>query len=163
MRGRRPRVHPAHEPDRAAPVPVARRARRPARPGGSQDRRRGSRSRRVAAPAGEAGVGKSRLVGALFRKAEAADWIARSAPWLPRIGSGAIDLRLPAIWGLAEADLVDHSAAAAIERCEGAFELAVAVGERALLVPFVVRVATVTPPTPWGGARAEPPAADGPA
>jgi len=86
-------------------------------------------------------------------------WIARSAPWLPRIGSGAIDFRLPAIWGLAEADLVDHSAAAAIERCEGAFELAVAVGERALLVPFVVRVATVKPPTPWGGARAEPAAA----
>jgi DNA-binding CsgD family transcriptional regulator len=52
--------------------------------------------------------------------------------------SGAIDLRLPALWGLAEADLVGHSAGAAVERCESAFALAVEVGERALLVPFVV-------------------------
>jgi DNA-binding CsgD family transcriptional regulator len=52
--------------------------------------------------------------------------------------SGAIDLRLPALWGLAEADLVDRSAAAAMERCEAAFALAVEAGERALLVPFVV-------------------------
>ncbi|HYU49589.1 MAG TPA: AAA family ATPase [Candidatus Limnocylindria bacterium] len=52
--------------------------------------------------------------------------------------SGAIDLRLPAMWGLAEADLVDRSATAAIERCEAAFMIAAEVGERALLVPFVV-------------------------
>jgi DNA-binding CsgD family transcriptional regulator len=52
--------------------------------------------------------------------------------------SGAIDLRLPAMWGLAEADLVDRSATAAIERCEAGFMIAAEVGERALLVPFVV-------------------------
>jgi DNA-binding CsgD family transcriptional regulator len=52
--------------------------------------------------------------------------------------SGAIDLRLPAMWGLAEADLVDGSATAAIERCEAALMIAAEVGERALLVPFVV-------------------------
>jgi DNA-binding CsgD family transcriptional regulator len=52
--------------------------------------------------------------------------------------SGAIDLRLPAMWGLAEADLVDRSAAVALDRCEAAFVLAVEAGERALLVPFVV-------------------------
>jgi len=52
--------------------------------------------------------------------------------------SGVIDLILPALWGLAETDLVADDPAAAIERCTAAFELAARVGERALLAPFAV-------------------------
>ncbi len=52
--------------------------------------------------------------------------------------SGAIDLTLPALWGLAEADLVADDPAAAAERCTTAFEFATRVGERALLAPFAV-------------------------
>ncbi|HLE58282.1 MAG TPA: AAA family ATPase [Candidatus Limnocylindria bacterium] len=52
--------------------------------------------------------------------------------------SGVIDLTLPALWGLAETDLVADEPAAAIARCAAAFELAARVGERALLAPFAV-------------------------
>ncbi|MBA2374301.1 MAG: AAA family ATPase [Chloroflexi bacterium] len=52
--------------------------------------------------------------------------------------SGAIDLTLPALWGLAEADLVADKPDSAIERCATAFALAAPVGERALLAPFAV-------------------------
>jgi len=52
--------------------------------------------------------------------------------------SGVIDLILPALWGLAETDLVADDPAAAIERCTAAFELAARVGERALFAPFAV-------------------------
>ena len=52
--------------------------------------------------------------------------------------SGAIDLILPALWGLAETDLHSGNAAAAAERCTDAFERAVALGEKALLAPFAV-------------------------
>ena len=52
--------------------------------------------------------------------------------------SGAIDLILPAMWGLAETELHSGNAGAATERCTDAFERAVAVGEKALLAPFAV-------------------------
>ncbi|MGH2444650.1 MAG: helix-turn-helix transcriptional regulator [Candidatus Limnocylindria bacterium] len=52
--------------------------------------------------------------------------------------SGAVDLILPALWGLAEADLAADSPAAAIDGCTAAFELAARVEERALLAPFAV-------------------------
>lgn len=52
--------------------------------------------------------------------------------------SGVVDLTLPAMWGLAEADLLADLPEAAIDRCAAAFELATRVGERALLGPFAV-------------------------
>jgi DNA-binding CsgD family transcriptional regulator len=52
--------------------------------------------------------------------------------------SEAIDLILPALWGLAEADVLAGEPVAAMERCRLAFELAARVGERALLAPFAV-------------------------
>lgn len=52
--------------------------------------------------------------------------------------SGAVDLILPAMWGLAEADLIDDAPAAAIDRCQKARDLAVRTGERALFAPFAV-------------------------
>ena len=52
--------------------------------------------------------------------------------------SGALDLILPPMWGLAEADLAAGDYRSATERCEGALELAAATAERALLAPFVV-------------------------
>ena len=52
--------------------------------------------------------------------------------------SGVVDLILPALWGLAETDLLDNAPAAAIGRCAAAYELAVRVGERALIAPFAV-------------------------
>ncbi|MHB8460918.1 MAG: ATP-binding protein, partial [Candidatus Limnocylindrales bacterium] len=52
--------------------------------------------------------------------------------------SGAIDLILPPLWGLAEAALLADRPDRAAERCRDALERARAVGERALLAPFVV-------------------------
>ncbi|MBF6604563.1 MAG: DUF2791 family P-loop domain-containing protein [Chloroflexi bacterium] len=52
--------------------------------------------------------------------------------------SGAIDLILPPLWGLAEAALLADRPDGAAERCHDALERARAVGERALLTPFVV-------------------------
>ncbi len=52
--------------------------------------------------------------------------------------SGAVDLILPAAWGLAEADVLADEPEAAIARCSAALELATRVGERALLAPFAV-------------------------
>lgn len=52
--------------------------------------------------------------------------------------SGALDLILPPLWGLAEADLAAGDYRSATERCEGALDLAGATAERALLAPFVV-------------------------
>lgn len=51
---------------------------------------------------------------------------------------GAIDLILAPLWGLAEAALLADDPDRAIERCHDALERARAVGERALLAPFVV-------------------------
>jgi DNA-binding CsgD family transcriptional regulator len=52
--------------------------------------------------------------------------------------SEAIDLILPALWGLAEADVLAGEPMPAVDRCTVAFELAARVGERALLAPFAV-------------------------
>ncbi len=52
--------------------------------------------------------------------------------------SGEVDLVLPALWGLAETELVAGDPRTAFEHCETAWSLASATGERALLVPFVV-------------------------
>jgi len=52
--------------------------------------------------------------------------------------SGAIDLILPPLWGLAEAALLADRPAEAAAHCHDGLDRARAVGERALLVPFVV-------------------------
>jgi len=52
--------------------------------------------------------------------------------------SGAVSLILPPLWGLAEAALLADRPEHAAARCHDALERARAVGERALLVPFVV-------------------------
>jgi DNA-binding CsgD family transcriptional regulator len=52
--------------------------------------------------------------------------------------SGEVELVLPATWGLAETALVGGQPERAIEHCEAGLDLALATGERALLVPFVV-------------------------
>jgi DNA-binding CsgD family transcriptional regulator len=52
--------------------------------------------------------------------------------------SGAVDLILPPLWGLAEADLLADRPDRAAGRCRDAIERARAAGERALLAPFVV-------------------------
>jgi DNA-binding CsgD family transcriptional regulator len=52
--------------------------------------------------------------------------------------SGAVDLVLPPLWGLAEAALLADRPEQAAARCHDALERARATGERALLVPFVV-------------------------
>ncbi len=70
------------------------------------------------------------------RTDEARRWLDESLTAGRRIGE--LQFILTPLWGLAEADLQDGATAAAIERCEEAWSLASAVGERALLVPFVV-------------------------
>jgi DNA-binding CsgD family transcriptional regulator len=52
--------------------------------------------------------------------------------------SGAVNLILPPLWGLAEAALLADRPDQAAARCHDALERASAAGERALLVPFVV-------------------------
>ena len=52
--------------------------------------------------------------------------------------SGAIDLILPALWGLAESDILADAPDSASSRCAEAFELGIRVGERPLLAPFLV-------------------------
>jgi DNA-binding CsgD family transcriptional regulator len=52
--------------------------------------------------------------------------------------SGAIDLVLPPLWGLAEAALLSDAPGRAAAHCHAALERARAVGERALFAPFVV-------------------------
>jgi len=52
--------------------------------------------------------------------------------------SGNLELILPALWGLAETDLLDDHPVDAIHASEAAYELAAGRGERALLVPFAV-------------------------
>ena len=52
--------------------------------------------------------------------------------------SEALDLILPPLWGLAEADLAARDHRSATERCEQALDLAGKTAEHALLAPFVV-------------------------
>jgi DNA-binding CsgD family transcriptional regulator len=51
---------------------------------------------------------------------------------------GEVQVILTPLWGLAEADLLTGDADAAIARCEEAWSIAEATGERALFIPFVV-------------------------
>ena len=51
---------------------------------------------------------------------------------------GEVQYILPALWALAEVDLVAGDASGAAARCGEAAELAATSGERALLIPFVV-------------------------
>ncbi|HET9435330.1 MAG TPA: AAA family ATPase [Candidatus Limnocylindrales bacterium] len=52
--------------------------------------------------------------------------------------SGEPERILPALWGLAEVELLARRPTASMALCDEALALATAVGERALLVPFVV-------------------------
>jgi DNA-binding CsgD family transcriptional regulator/tetratricopeptide (TPR) repeat protein len=52
--------------------------------------------------------------------------------------TGEIPFIMPALWGLAELDLIAGDARGAVDRCEEALELATTMNERALLVPFIV-------------------------
>ena len=54
------------------------------------------------------------------------------------VESGAVDLILPPLWGLAEAALLADRPDEAAGHCHEAIQRARAVGERALLAPFVV-------------------------
>lgn len=60
------------------------------------------------------------------------------AAWRFGVATESLDLILPPLWGLAELSLQQDDAAQAIERCLDAEAQACAVGERILLVPFVV-------------------------
>jgi len=53
-------------------------------------------------------------------------------------GIGEVQLILTPLWGLAEADLLAGDPAAAVARCEEAWEIATSSGERALFIPFAV-------------------------
>ena len=70
------------------------------------------------------------------RAAEARRWIDDSLASGRRIGE--VQLILTPLWGLAELELVAGNPTAAVARCEEGLELALATGERALLIPFVV-------------------------
>jgi DNA-binding CsgD family transcriptional regulator/tetratricopeptide (TPR) repeat protein len=52
--------------------------------------------------------------------------------------SGAVDLLLPPLWGLAEAAVLAGNPGQAAARCDTAYRVSVAAGERSLLVPFLV-------------------------
>jgi DNA-binding CsgD family transcriptional regulator len=67
---------------------------------------------------------------------EARRWLEESLAAGRRIGE--VHLILTPLWGLAEADLLQGQPQAAAERCEEAWSLASASGERALFIPFVV-------------------------
>jgi DNA-binding CsgD family transcriptional regulator/tetratricopeptide (TPR) repeat protein len=70
------------------------------------------------------------------RLAEARRWLEDSLEAGRTIGEVAF--LLTPLWGLAEADLADGRADAAIQRCEEGHAIAVANEERALFIPFVV-------------------------
>ena len=68
--------------------------------------------------------------------AEAHRWYDKSLEAAERMGEVAY--LLPALWGLAELDLISGQASAAADRCQRALEIATRTGERALLVPIAV-------------------------
>jgi DNA-binding CsgD family transcriptional regulator len=70
------------------------------------------------------------------RAEEARRWLEDSLATGRAIGEA--QLILTPLWALAEVDLLAHDASAAIDRCDEGVEVAVATGERALLIPFVV-------------------------
>ena len=67
---------------------------------------------------------------------EARRWFDDSLASGRRIGE--VHLILTPLWGLAETDLLEGLADAAVTRCEEAWTIAVSTGERALFIPFVV-------------------------
>jgi DNA-binding CsgD family transcriptional regulator len=70
------------------------------------------------------------------RADEARRWLEESLASGRRIGE--VQFILTPLWALAEADLLARDASAAVDRCHEGMEVAVATGERALLIPFVV-------------------------
>jgi DNA-binding CsgD family transcriptional regulator len=70
------------------------------------------------------------------RSDEARRWLSESLAVGRRIGE--VHLVLTPQWGLAETNLLDGQADAAIEHCEEGWNLASSSGERALFIPFVV-------------------------
>jgi DNA-binding CsgD family transcriptional regulator len=70
------------------------------------------------------------------REPEARRWLDESLETGRRIGE-AQNIMTP-LWALAEVDLLARDASAAVVRCKEGLELALASGERALLIPFVV-------------------------
>jgi len=76
----------------------------------------------VALGRGESGAAEAELVAALAVGRE----------------NGSLELTLPPLWGLAEVALQVGDPDLAMERCQAALQSSNAVGERALLVPFVV-------------------------
>ncbi len=68
--------------------------------------------------------------------AEARRWLEDSLASGRTIGE--VHLILTPLWGLAETDLLEGSADAAVMRCEEAWTIAGSSGERALFIPFVV-------------------------
>jgi DNA-binding CsgD family transcriptional regulator len=68
--------------------------------------------------------------------AEARRWLEDSLAAGRRIGE--VHLILTPLWGLAETDMLEGSADAAVTRCEEAWTIASSSGERALFIPFVV-------------------------
>ena len=67
---------------------------------------------------------------------EARRWLEDSLAAGRKIGE--VHLILTPLWGLAETDLLEGSADAAVTRCEEAWTIAGSSGERALFIPFVV-------------------------
>jgi DNA-binding CsgD family transcriptional regulator len=70
------------------------------------------------------------------RADEARRWLEESLATGRAIGE--VQLILTPLWALAEVDLLANDASAAVDRCHEGAEMAVATGERALLIPFVV-------------------------
>src|SRR5204862_6607594 len=70
------------------------------------------------------------------RAEEARRWLGESLATGRRIGE--VQLILTPLWGLAETDLQEGDYDSAVQRCEEAWSIAGAVGERALFIPFVV-------------------------
>ncbi len=70
------------------------------------------------------------------RPDEARRWLEESLDTGRHIGE--VQLILTPLWGLAETELATGDVTAAVARCEEGWSLGSAVGERALLIPFVV-------------------------
>jgi DNA-binding CsgD family transcriptional regulator len=70
------------------------------------------------------------------RPDEARRWLEESLAAGRQIGE--VQFIMTPLWGLAETDLLTGDPEAAIVRCEDGWSIAVATGERALLIPFVV-------------------------
>ena len=70
------------------------------------------------------------------RPAEARRWLTESFETGSRMAE--VEFILTPLWGLAEADGLEGRVDDAIARCEEGYELAIATGERALFIPFVV-------------------------